>query len=45
MVSAKAALRSEPDSLNAQYFLALAQVSLGDTDSGFPGVGEDCGGL
>ncbi len=35
MVSAKAALRSEPDNLNAQYFLALAHMNLGDLAKGF----------
>ena len=35
MVSAKAALRSQPDNLNAQYFLALAHVNLGNYAIGF----------
>jgi len=35
IVSAKAALRTEPGNVNALYFMALAQVNLGDMDNGF----------
>lgn len=33
--SAQAALRTEPGNVNALYFLSLAQVNLGEVDSGF----------
>jgi len=34
LVSARAALRSDPDNIKAQYLLGLAQVNLGDTQTG-----------